>query len=136
VNQTSATAVQAEVITAASSRKAATYMDIGNVIAVLLPFPLGLLWLGLSLLVFFSHRRHPNAKVSHYTRQAAYRFYGAVVGALLVAALFPGEGWNPWYIAWAVAALAIIPWSLWSLARIRRDRWEDVHLPVEETPDV
>ena len=34
-------------------------------------------------------------------------------------------------IAWAFAALVLIPWSLFDLVRIRRDDWEDMELPVE-----
>ena len=104
-------------------------MDIGNVIAALLPLPLGLLWLGLSPFVYIRHQRHPDPKVGNYTRRAAYRLYGIVGVAVAIAALVRAAGPNAWYSAWAVAALILIPWSLWSLARIRRDHWEDIVLP-------
>jgi len=111
-------------------------MDIGNVIAVLLPLPLGILWLGVSVLLYALYRHHPNPKVGHYTRRAAYRLYGVVVAILPIVLLFPGEGINHWLVAWGVAALILIPWSLWSLARIRGDHWQDVVAPTEETADV
>jgi hypothetical protein len=110
-------------------------MDIGNIVAVLVPMPLGILWLGGSMLVFAMHRHHPNAKVGHYTQWAAYRFYGVVGAVVPVATFFPGQGLTHWLVSWAIAVAIVVPWSLWSLARIRRDRWEDTLLPAEEAAD-
>lgn len=127
--------VAPKVVTAASSRRAATHMDIGNIVAMLVPVPLGILWLGASMLVYALHKHHPDPKVGHYTQWAAYRLY-AVVGAIVpIATFFPGNGLYLWLISWAVAALIIIPWSFWSLARIRRDHWEDTVVPAEEPAD-
>lgn len=109
-----------------SSRRAATIMDIGNVIAALSPSPLGVFWLAASAWVYARHKRHPNAKVRYYTRRAAGRLYGVVGVVIPIAVLSPGEGADRWLIAWGLAALIIIPWSLWSLARIRADRWDAV----------
>ncbi len=109
-----------------SSRRAATIMDIGNVIAALSPLPLGVFWLAASAWVYARHKRHPNAKVRYYTRRAAGRLYGVVGVVIPIAVLSPGEGADRWLIAWGLAALIIIPWSLWSLARIRADRWDAV----------
>ncbi|MFQ5642890.1 MAG: hypothetical protein ACE5FQ_04235 [Thiogranum sp.] len=112
-------------------RSAASIFNYGNIIAILVPIPLGMLWLGLSMLVYAMNRHHPNAKVGHYTQQAAYRFY-AVTGFFVAAATFiPGGGWVYYVIAWAFAALVLIPWSILDLIRIRRDRWDDMELPVE-----
>lgn len=113
------------------ARAAASVFNIGNVVAILVPIPLGMLWLGLSMLVYAMNRHHPNEKVGHYTQQAAYRFYG-VTGFFVAAATFiPGGGWDYYLIAWALAALVLIPWSIADLVRIRRDDWEDMELPVE-----
>ena len=122
-------------VSAAASRRAATHMDLGNIVAMLLPLPIGILWLGLSMLVFALHRHHPNPKVGHYTQWAAYRFYGVVGAVVPVATFFPGQGLTHWLVSWAVAAAVVIPWSLWSLARIRRDHWTDTVIPVEEAAD-
>jgi hypothetical protein len=43
----------------------------------------------------------------------------------------PGGGWTCYIIAWALAALVLIPWSILDLIRIRRDQWDDMELPVE-----
>lgn len=113
------------------ARAAASIFNIGNVVAILVPIPLGMLWLGMSMLVYAMNRHHPNEKVGHYTQQAAYRFYG-VTGFFVAAATFiPGGGWNYYLTAWAMAALVLIPWSIVDLVRIRRDDWLDMELAVE-----
>ena len=113
------------------ARAAASVFNYGNIIAILAPLPLGMLWLGLSMLVYAMNRHHPNEKVGHYTQQAAYRFY-AITGFFVAAATFiPGGGWTYYIIAWALAALVLIPWSILDLIRIRRDQWDDMELPVE-----
>lgn len=122
-----------EIIRGAQAKRAATHMDIGNIVALLLPVPLALLWFGLSILVYAMHRHHPNPKVGHYTQWAAYRFYG-VVGALVpVATFFPGSSVKLWLATWAIAAAIIIPSSIWALIKIRNDHWEDTVLPKAAT---
>ncbi len=121
----------AKIVTARSARGAATHMDIGNIIAVLLPLPFGILWFGLSMLVYALHKHHPNPKVGEYTQRAAYRFYGVTGAVVPIATFFPGRGVTHWFVAWAIAALILIPWSIWSLTRIRRDTWEDVNIPID-----
>lgn len=121
-------------ISARSARWAAAQMDVGNIIAVLIP-PLGMLWFGISMMVYAMHRHHPNPKVGHYTQWAAYRFYGVVCALIPIATFFPGKGVGPWLIAWGSMAAIIIPWSLWSLYRIYTDDWEDVELPTEDHED-
>jgi len=113
------------------ARRAAELFNYGNILAILVPIPLGMLWLGLSMLVYAMNRHHPNEKVGHYTQQAAYRFYG-VTGFFVAAATFiPGGGWTYYLIAWVLAATVLIPWSVMDLLRIRRDTWSDMELPVE-----
>jgi len=102
-----------------------------NILAILAPIPLGMLWLAVSMLVYAMNRHHPDEKVGHYTQQAAYRFY-AITGFFVAAATFiPGGGWGYYVIAWALAAGVLIPWSILDLIRIRRDQWDDMELPVE-----
>jgi len=119
------------IVSGRSSRFAAMQMDIGNLISMLLP-PLPLLWFGGSMLVYALHRHHPNPRVGYYTQRAAYRFY-AVMGAIIpIGTFFPGRGITSWLVAWGVGLAVIIPWSLWSIARIRREDWPDLAVP--ETP--
>lgn len=119
------------IVTGRSARGAATHMDLGNIVAVLLPVPLGILWLGVSMLVYALHKHHPNPKVGEYTQWAAYRLYGVMGAVVPVATFFPGRGLTHWLLAWAIAALILIPWSIRSLIRIRRDTWEDVVIPAD-----
>ncbi len=113
------------------ARRAAMLFNYGNILAILAPIPLGMLWLGMSMLLYAMNRHHPNEKVGHYIQHAAYRFY-AITGFIVAAALFIPGGGLAWYlIAWAFAALVLIPWSIVDLVRIRRDTWPDMELPVE-----
>lgn len=108
-----------------SARTAASLMDYGNILAIIF-VPLIIFWFGASMLVYAMNRHHPNPKVGHYTQQAAYRFYG-VTGFFTAAATFiPGNGWTYYLIAWVLAVLIIIPWSILDLLRIYKDEWVDV----------
>ncbi len=126
---------ETKIVTGASAKAAARLFNYGNIIGVLLP-PLGLLWMGLSMLVYAMNRHHPNEKVGHYTQQAAYRLY-ALVGLLIpVATFFPGKGLTYYLVTWALFAAILIPWSIIDLRRINRDEWHDVVIesgePVHE----
>ena len=90
-----------------------------------------ILWFGASMVIYALARHHPNPRVGHYTQQAAYRFY-AITGFFVAAATFiPGGGWEYYLLAWAFAALVLIPWSIADLVRIRREQWDDMEVPVE-----
>ncbi|MDQ5909559.1 MAG: hypothetical protein QG599_1654 [Pseudomonadota bacterium] len=118
----------------ASAQQAAALMNYGNLIAILLPFPLLIFWFGASMLVYAMNRHHPDPKVGHYTQQAAYRFYG-ITGFFVVAATFiPGGGWIWHLIAWIVAALILIPRSILDLRRIQKEKWCDIPLDDEGQP--
>lgn len=78
------------------------------------------------MLVYALNRHHPNPKVGYYTQRAATRFY-TITGSLVVVATFiPGGGWRYYLVAWGLAALIIIPWSVIDLVRIYNDEWVDV----------
>ncbi|MCA1805583.1 MAG: hypothetical protein LC646_09680 [Xanthomonadaceae bacterium] len=114
------------------ARAGAALFNYGNILAILLPVPLGILWVGVSMLVYAMNRHHPNEKVGHYTQQAAYRFYG-VTGFFVAAATFiPGSGLRYYLIAWGTAALVLIPWSILDLVRIARDEWLDMEVDIED----
>jgi hypothetical protein len=110
------------------ARAAAAVFNFGNIVAIIVPIPLGMLWLGMSMLVYAMNRHHPNQKVGYYTQRAAYRFYG-IAGFFVAAATFiPGGGWDYYLLAWGLAALVLVPWSIVDLVRIRQDHWEDIEL--------
>src|SRR5690606_18512637 len=118
------------IVTGRSARTAATLFNYGNILAITLP-PLGMLWLGVSMLVYAMNRHHPNPKVGHYTQQAAYRFYGITGSFVVIATFIPGGGWVYYLIAWGLAAAILIPWSVWDLVKIHRDEWQDMALAPE-----
>lgn len=113
------------------ARSAAAVFNYGNILAIIIPVPLGMLWLGLSMVVYAMNRHHPNPRVGHYTQQAAYRFYGIAGFFVAVATFIPGGGVSYYLVAWALAAAILIPWSIFDLIRIRRERWDDLQIPVE-----
>jgi len=119
-------------ISARSARSAAALFNYGCIAAILLPIPLGLLWLGASMVVYAMNRHHPNPKVGHYTQRSAYVFYGVAGAFVAVATFFPGTAWMPYLVTWAVAVAIIVPWCLSELLRIRREPWEDLVLAPEE----
>lgn len=121
-------------VSGASSRFAAMQMDIGNLISMCLP-PLPILWFGGSMLIYALNRHHPNPKVGRYTQQAAYRFYGVMGTIIPIGTFFPGRGITPWLIAWGIGLAVILPWSIWSILRIRREHWPDLVLPHETTAE-
>lgn len=108
-------------------------MNYGNIIAILIPFPLLIFWFGASMVVYAMNRHHPNPKVGHYIQQAAYRFYGITGFFIVVATFIPGDGWMWHLLAWLVAALTLIPWSIVDLRRIAKDEWVDI--PLDEHGD-
>ncbi|PIE82859.1 MAG: hypothetical protein CSA09_04735 [Candidatus Contendobacter odensis] len=117
-----------------SARRAAALMNYGNVISILLPFPLLIFWFGASMLVYAMNRHHPDPKVGHYTQRAAYRFYG-ITGFFVASATFiPGGGWVWYLIAWILAVLILMPWSIMDLRRIYKDEWLDIPLDDEGHP--
>ena len=106
-----------------SAKRASALMNYGNLIAILVPFP---------LLIFLVRRfdvgvrdespsSQPEGGVLH--QQAAYRFYGVTGFFIVIATFIPGSGWIWHLIAWILAALILVPWSIMDLRRIRRDEW-------------
>lgn len=120
------------VISAAAARSAARLFNYGNLLAVLLPLPLGMLWFAASIVVYAVNRHHPNPRVGYYTQQAAYRFYG-VLGFVVVIATFFNSGITTWLITWALVAIILLPWTVWDLMRISQESWQAVTLD-EDSP--
>jgi len=120
------------IVPARSARFSARVFNYGNIIAMLLPFPLGILWAGASMLVYALNRHHPNERVGYYTQQAAYRLY-SVLGIVVAAATFFGTDPMLWAITWAICAAILIPWSILDLRRIGREEWTDTEIPEAPT---
>lgn len=117
-----------------AAQRAAALMNYGNIVAILLPFPLLIFWFGASMLVYAMNRHHPDPKVGRYTQQAAYRFYGVTGFFLVVAVFIPGDRWLWYLLAWVIAALIFIPLSIIDLRRIYRDEWLDIALDEQGQP--
>lgn len=114
-------------VSGAASRRAAMLFNFGNLVAILLPMPLGVLWLAGSIAVYTMVRHHPNARVGYYTQWAAYRFYG-LVGLVVVIATFFSTSMLAWLVTWATLALILIPWTIYDLIRIQKEDWQDMYI--------
>lgn len=112
------------IITGDSARRAAKWFNYGNLVALAIPFPLGIFWTGMSMMIYGLNKHHPNPKVGYYTQRAAYRFYG-VVGSLIPVGLFFPAHIMYYLIFWAIAGAIILPWSIYDLRLINHDIWED-----------
>lgn len=119
-----------KIVPARSARTAAKLFNYGNIISVLMPFPLIIFWFGASMFVYAMNRHHPNERVGHYTQQAAYRFYGIVGALIVVGTFFPPEV-RYFLTYWALTAAVLIPWSVIDIIRINREAWQDVAVPEE-----
>ncbi|MDQ2694195.1 MAG: hypothetical protein M3Z21_02235 [Pseudomonadota bacterium] len=134
LEQTENTASGRRIARGKSARTAASLMDIGNIVAIIF-IPLIILWFGFSMLVYAMNRHHPNPKVGRYTQSAAYRFYGVTGFFVAAAAFIPGGGYTYYLYAWALAAMVIIPWSIYDLIQISRDEWVDIVIEDEDEED-
>lgn len=119
------------ILSARAVRRAAALFNYGNLIALVLPLPLGIFWLGASMVVYAMNRHHPDPRVGHYTQWAAYRFYG-LVGLVVVVATFFGTGLMAWLVTWGILAAIIVPWTIYDLIKIHREPWRDITLTDEE----
>lgn len=109
----------------------ASLFNYGNLVAILLPLPLGIFWLGASMFVYAITRHHPNPRVGSYSQAAAYRFYG-LIGFVVVVATFFGTDLRVWLITWALVAIILIPWTVYDLIHIYKETWTDTYIDDEE----
>jgi len=114
-------------ITGAQARRAPLAFNVLNIVAVLIPLPFMVFWLGASMVLFAMNRHHPNAKVITYVQAAAIRLY-AIAGAVIPIGTFFSLQLLPWLIYWALAIAIMIPLSVRDLLRIRADQWDDTDL--------
>ena len=116
-----------KVVVAETSKKNAKVFNYGNIISVLIPFPLFIFWFGASMFVYAMYRHHPNPRVGYYTQIAAYYFYG--LAGLLVPVLTFASGdffKQYWWLLWIVCASVLIPLSVIQIVRINKEDWQDI----------
>lgn len=119
-------------LSAARARFAAQLFNLASIVAVLLPLPLLLIWVGASMFVYAANAHHPNPRVAYYTRRAGYRFY-AVAGALVIL----GQPIISWlggfkgvFAIWILLAVGVIPAAVWDILKARRELWRDTVIEV------
>ncbi|MEE9326916.1 MAG: hypothetical protein V3U71_06425 [Cocleimonas sp.] len=120
------------IITAQKSKKAAKLFSYGNILSVLIPFPLFIFWFGASMLIYAFHRHHPNPRVGFYTQKAAYNYY-ALAGILSVVMLFASGDFFykfGWYL-WIACILILIPLSIKDILSVNKEDWKDVTISRE-----
>jgi len=121
---------QNQVITAKQAASTARWFSIGNLVSIIIPFPLGIFWFGASMVVYAMNRHHPNPRVGYYTQQGAYQFY-SIVGLVVVVATFFGTELFYWMLTWALSAAILIPLSVYNLMKIKNEAWQDVAVEDE-----
>ena len=123
-------------IPAERCRFAAQVFNIASIVAVMIPLPLLMIWVGASMFVYAANAHHPDERVAQYTRRAGYRFYG-VTGAMVIL----GQPLISWlgafkgvFAIWAIIALGVIPAAIWEIFKARREVWRDlvIEVPVNE----
>ena len=123
-------------IPAEKCRFAAQIFNIATIVAVLIPLPLLMIWVGASMFVYAANAHYPDDRVAHYTRRAGFRFYG-VAGAMVIFGQ-PIVSWLGGFkgvlAIWAIFAVALIPMAVWEIFKARREEWRDivVEVPINE----
>lgn len=114
------------VVTAVSARKTAKIFYYGNILAVLIPFPVFILWFGAGILVYALLRHNPNPRVGYYTQIATYHYYGLAGGLVPVLTFAPGDFFVNWWGAlWIICVVVLVPLSIRQILRINREEWHD-----------
>ena len=114
------------IVTADSARKTAKFFYYGNLLSVLIPFPVFILWFGAGILVYAMLRHHPNPRVGYYTQIATYHYYGLAGGLVPILTFAPGDFFaNWWWALWIVCVVILVPLSIRELLRINRETWHD-----------
>lgn len=117
-------------VTAESARKTAKLFYYGNLLAVLIPFPVFILWFGAGILVYAMLRHHPNPRVGYYTQIATYHYYGLAGGLVPVLTFAPGDFFvNWWWALWIACVVVLVPLSIRQILRINREPWQDTVKP-------
>ena len=113
-------------VTADSARKAAKIFYYGNILSVLIPFPVFILWFGAGILVYALLRHNPNPRVGYYTQIATYHYYGLAGGLVPVLTFASGDFFaNWWWALWIICVIVLLPLSVRQILRINREEWHD-----------
>ncbi len=120
---------ESSIVTAASSKSSAKVFNYGNILSVLIPFPLFILWFGVSMVFYAMFRHHPNKRVGYFTQIAAYQYY-ALAGVLVpILSFAPGDFFKKyWAIIWGICIVVMVPLAVIQLIKINREEWKDVNI--------
>lgn len=122
------------VISVSSQKRAAQMFNFLSIIAVtFMPiFPILMIWIALSIVVYSANIFHPNHIVRRYTKYAGYRFYG-FAGASLATMIFSGilvkiagNAQTLLLCVWAFGFIIVVPMGLWSLIKADKEHWQDM----------
>jgi hypothetical protein len=125
-----------QILTALSQKRAAQRFNALSVGAILLmpAFPILLLWIAGSILVYAISAHHPNPRVQEYIRFGGYRFYG-LVGALLISLTYTNElkrlfggALEMWAAIWGISILVVVPFGLRDIWRAGKESWQDMQV--------
>lgn len=122
------------VISSSSQKRAAQMFNFLSVIAVtLMPiFPILMVWIAASIVVYSSNIFHPNHLVRRYTKYAGYRFYG-FAGVSLASMIFSGilvkvagNVQTLLLCIWLFGFLVVVPMGLRSLFKADKEHWQEM----------
>ncbi len=116
---------KSNIVTAESAKSSAKIFNYGNIASVLIPFPIFILWFGVSMVFYAMFRHHPNPRVGYYTQIAAYQYY-TLAGFLVPAFTFAPKGMTYWLVVWGIYVVILLPLAIMQLIKINREKWEDV----------
>ena len=123
------TTEQTIIIKADEARKSAKYFIYGNIVAILVPFPVFILWFGMSIFVYAMFRHYPHPRVGYYTQIAAYHYYGLAGVLVPVLTFAPGSFFiDYWWLLWGVCALVLLSLSIRELIKINNETWQDIEV--------
>lgn len=131
--------MSARILSARSQMRAAQLFNMMSMAAItLMPaFPVLLLWIAGSIVVYSASICHPNPVVREYVKFGGYRFYG-LVGSLLVVLIYANElkkmfggALQMWLLIWLISFLVVVPLGLRDIWRASKEEWRDIRM---ETP--
>lgn len=124
------------IISVNSQKRAAQRFNLLSVLAILfMPlFPLLLVWIAASIVVYSANIYHPSPLVRKYTRYAGYRFYGCA-GAMLASMIFSGIliklAGNAQALLlgmWIFGMLVVVPMGIKSLIDAENENWAELRI--------
>lgn len=125
--------MSSKIFSAVSQKRSAQIFNAGSVIAItVMPaFPILLLWIAFSIMVYSANIFHPNPVVREYTKFGGYRFYG-LVGFILVTMNYSGllikllgGGVHLLILLWIISILIVVPFGIRAIVNAEKDQWKD-----------